>query len=152
MQKSMEDTFCDDLALENGTTGTDASKVTLSNRLDFGSHGDDLFAKLRLYLRCTGAMASVASKPCSVSIDWLTSASEAMSNPVVKPLTPTALADANCVANTFVIADAVIPTGLKRYNQIRFTLAPYDAADTKVFPTTTPKFQAFITTDRVNPQ
>ena len=149
MKKSVQDTFCEALALTNGTT--EATKTTVSDVLDFGSHGDDILFKLFIVGLCTTAMASQANKASTVTIHWQTSDAEAMSNPVNTLLTPTALGDADLAANSFTLKNLPLPRDLKRYNRLLFTITPHIAAETSSFPTTPPAFTVFITDTREEP-
>jgi len=149
MKKTAQDTFCEALALANGTT--EATKTTLSDVLDFGSHGDDILFKLFIVGLCTTAMASQANKASTVTIHWQTSAAEAMSNPVNTLLTPTALGDADLTANSFTLKNLPLPHDLKRYNRLLFTLTPNDPSGTPAFPTTPPAFTVFLTDSREEP-
>ena len=152
MQRSNQDTFCENLALTNGADGT-ATVTTYTDILDFGSHGSDLLKKLFLVGFCTQAMVSVASYASTVAIYWQTSAAEAMSNAVETLLTPSALSDAGLTLNKVVLNNLVLPSGtsLLRYNRLKFVLTPGQNSSTEEYPTTVPKFTAFITDNREEP-
>lgn len=152
MKKSAQDTFCDNLALTSGADGT-ASVTTTTDILDFGAHGSDILKKLFLVGLCTQAMVSAASYASTVAIYWVTSAVEAMSNPVETLLTPVALSDAGLTLNKVVLNNMTLPSGtsLLRYNRLKFVLTPGDNSGTETYPTTVPKFTAFITDNREEP-
>jgi hypothetical protein len=152
MRLSNQDTFCTALALTSGENGT-ASVTTYTDILDFGSHGSDILKKLFLVGICTQALVSAASYASTVAIYWQTSAAEAMSNPVETLLTPSALTDAGLTLNKVVLNNMVLPSGtsLLRYNRLKFVLTPGDNSGTETYPTTVPKFTAFITDNREEP-
>lgn len=139
----------DGTAISVGVDGTDASKVTYSNVIDQGKNGDDILDKLYIYLASTKKMVSNAAGASTLVIALESSSTETFDSvETTQALTASSITDAGTAVGTKIADFINFPHGLKRYIRLKFTLTPYDAADTKKFPTTAPEFFAAITDNR----
>lgn len=137
MQPSNQDKFCEALSVSK-------TAKTNTEGLDFGKHGDDINNQLFLVLLVVTAMAGDGT----YKITWETSDDNEFG---AGNVASTTLADdldaADITAGTFLIKNAPLPRGLKRYNRLAFT--PTLAQGETM--TTAPAFTAEIVTGRDEP-
>lgn len=120
MQLSKEDMFCENLKI-----GTSASH-TADNVLDFHSHGDDILGQLFWSAIVTGIDPEAATADEDVTVAWETSDTENFSSPVT--LASVTVDSANVAKGAWLVRNAPLPKGLKRYNR----LAISEASGTKM--------------------
>lgn len=117
-------------------TLTHAAVTSSTNVLDWHAHGDDIDKVLRLTVVNTVAAVS-ANQTATLAISWQTSANNSDWTTL---RTWTAVAASAMTAGTFLINNAALPDGLKRYNKLVYTNA------VEAF-TTGPKLSAFVSPD-----
>lgn len=136
MDLSNEDKFCEELS---------ASKTvdSYTENLDFHSHGDDILFTLFLFVLVTTSMDGDGT----YDIVWQSCDDENFGSGIVETTLAEGLAEADLAAGVFVVQNAPLPRGLKRYQRLAFkpTLAEGESV------TTAPAFSAYLTPGRVDP-
>ena len=112
MMLSKEDTFCEAMDCS-------AAEKASANVLDFGKHGDDILNRLfwSVFINLIGNSASAADE--DVTVKWETSDAEDFGTKAT-PYT-VVLPAASVVKGAYVIKNAPLPKGLKRYNRLTFS-------------------------------
>ena len=109
MNLSKEDTFC-----ESMTCTADAKAST--NVLDFGKHGDDVFGNLFWSVLAASVTGTVDK---DVVVEWETSDTEAFSSAAT--LEQKTIDKSLVTAGAWLVKNAPLPKGLKRYNRLKFS-------------------------------
>lgn len=120
MQLSKEDMFCEGMAC------TAAAKAS-DNVLDFHAHGDDVLNRLFWSVHVDSTDGAVDK---NLVVEWQTSDAEGFASS--ETLATVTVDKEEVVAGAYVVRNAPLPKGLKRYNRLRFA----EASGTK-FPAVT---------------
>ena len=135
MQLSKEDMFCEVQQPDKSTTSGSTVTTASTNVLDFGNHGDDVLNKLFWSL-----FVDADSNGVTVKAQWYTSDYEGFvdgSNNAseTKLFETDTIAAASLTAGAYIVKNAPLPKGLKRYNRLKFVCST---------GTTSPKVTAFV--------
>lgn len=108
MQLSKEDMFCENMKVEETPKNS-------TNDLDFGEHGDDVLNKLFWSLHVDSVTDTVDK---DVTVAWLTSDSADFSS--YTTLLSLAFDKGVVVKGAYLVKNAPLPKGLKRYSRLVF--------------------------------
>ena len=120
MQISKQDMFCEAMACT-------ANAKPSTNALDFHSHGDDVLGNL-FWSVFVDSIDGTVDK--DLTIEWQTADAEDFTGAVT--VDTRTVDKAGIVQGAYLVKDARLPKGLKRYSRLRFT----ETSGTK-FPTVT---------------